>query len=230
MLNENPCAMRKYFDSTSSEWKSNDLTEKIKDLQFLVNQKKADTLKLSLEMMDYCNKESSKDIKPIDLVISMSKILDSLLKKGYVQEHIDIFRLTFLLRKDDKIFVPMHKGEIKTFIFHNGLVTTKGRDITSAEFKDDMFRTLIESIYLNEYVMELFPSEYEVFLASVSFDTGNETHSHSYVDEGYIEDYWMSEPKHFLDEEHGRIELDIYKFDDYRNTYRIEDSNFEFTI
>ncbi|MBT5935592.1 hypothetical protein [Sulfurimonas sp.] len=230
MLSDNPCSMRKYFDSASSEWNSSEIDQKLQELQVLVNEKNASILKLSVEMIDYCNKESSKNIKPMDLVLSMSKLLDAVLKKDYLQEHVSAFRLTFLLRKDNLIIAPTYEKEIKTFTFHNGVFPTKGRNITSMKFKSDMFIALIESIHLNEYVIELFPSKYEVFLSSISFDVGDETCTYSYIDEDYINDYWMSEPKHFLDEEHGRIELDNYKFDDYKQNYGFDNDNFKFSI
>jgi len=34
----------------------------------------------------------------------------------------------------------------------------------------------------------------------------------------------------FLDEEHGRIELDNYKFDDYIRGFGMDEENFEFSI
>ena len=40
----------------------------------------------------------------------------------------------------------------------------------------------------------------------------------------------MDDQKHFLDEEHGRIELDNYKFDDYIREFGMDEENFEFSI
>jgi len=75
------CKLRKCFDHASHEWTQSTLAEKIEELKKLVNEDGENTLKLSLEMMDYCNKEAGKDIKPIDLIISMSKLLDYMLKE-----------------------------------------------------------------------------------------------------------------------------------------------------
>jgi len=74
------CKIRSYFDYSSHEWKESTLNEKIEALKKLINEDDENTLKLSMGMMDYCNNEADKDIKYIDLVISMSKIIDYLLK------------------------------------------------------------------------------------------------------------------------------------------------------
>ena len=77
----NSCLLRGCFDSASSEWKESTLDDKIETLKKLINEDGDNTLALSMGMMDYCNSEEGKDIKPMDLVISMSKIIDYLLKK-----------------------------------------------------------------------------------------------------------------------------------------------------
>lgn len=73
------CALRSYFDYSSHEWKESTIDEKIKSLKKLLNEDSKNTLNLSLGMMDYCNTQANKDIKPMDLVIAMSKIIDHLL-------------------------------------------------------------------------------------------------------------------------------------------------------
>ena len=143
----------------------------------------------------------------------------------------DIFRLQFLLRNDEQIIVPMaQNGGVKSFIFHNSIVELSTENIAKSDFKEELFQELIYSIHLNEFLIQLFHNKFEVFLASISFDFDDETYTFGYMDEDYVNDYWMEEPKHFLDEEHGRIELDIYKFDDYIREFGMDEENFEFSI
>jgi len=148
-----------------------------------------------------------------------------------VNKHADIFRLQFLLRNDEQIIVPMNKNkEVKSFIFNNDIVASGAEDIAKVDFKEDLFHELINSIYLNEFTIQLFHNKFEVFLSSVSFDLNNKPYTYSYMNEDYIYDYWMYNPKLFLDEEYGRIELDIYKFDDYIREFGMDEENFEFSI
>ena len=81
MIESTPCALRGCFDRSSSEWQDTSIDEKVKILKKLINEDGEDILKLSIGMMDYCNKENGKDIKPVDLVRSMSEIMDYLLKE-----------------------------------------------------------------------------------------------------------------------------------------------------
>ena len=75
------CSLRTCFDHSSSEWNETSLDEKVSMLKKQINDNTNSTFKLSLGMLDYCNTEAGKDIKPLDLVISMSKIIDHLLKE-----------------------------------------------------------------------------------------------------------------------------------------------------
>jgi len=75
------CLFRGCFDSTSSEWNESTLEQKVEALTKLINDDEGNTLKISTAMMDYCNKENAKDIKPMDLVLAMSKIIDHLLRE-----------------------------------------------------------------------------------------------------------------------------------------------------
>ncbi len=148
-----------------------------------------------------------------------------------MSKQADIFKLRFLLRNDDQIIVPMAKnGEVKSFIFHNSIVDINTETIAKSDFKEDLFHELTQGIHLNEFVIQLFHEKFEVFLASVSFEFDNETYSFGYMDDEYIDDYWMDDQKHFLDEEHGRIELDNYKFDDYIRDFGMDEENFEFSV
>jgi hypothetical protein len=148
-----------------------------------------------------------------------------------MKKQADIFRLRFLLRNDEQIIVPMAQdGEVKSFIFHNSIVDINTETIAKSDFKEDLFHELTQGIHLNEFVIQLFHEKFEVFLASVSFDLNNETYSFGYMDDKYIDDYWMKDQKLFLDEEYGRIELDNYKFDDYIRDFGMDEANFEFSI
>ena len=75
------CNHRILFDFSSSEWKSTAIENKIEVLKQLLTEEDANTLKISLGMLDYCNTQAGKDIKLMDLVVSMSKIIDHLLKE-----------------------------------------------------------------------------------------------------------------------------------------------------
>ena len=148
-----------------------------------------------------------------------------------MNKQTDIFRLRFLLRNDEQIIVPMARnGEVKSFIFHNSIVDINTETIATSDFKEDLFHELTQSLYLNEFVIQLFHNKFDVFLASVSFELENESYSFSYMEDGYIDDYWMEDQKLFLDEEYGRIELDNYKFDDYIRKFGMDEENFEFSI
>jgi len=76
----NSCLLRDCFDPASSEWNHSTMDEKVEALSVLINRDDKNTLGLALGMLDYCNKEANKGINMIDLVISMSKIIDHLLK------------------------------------------------------------------------------------------------------------------------------------------------------
>lgn len=71
---------RGYFQTTCSEWNSTAIDEKIEALRELLNKKGFSTFALSLSMMDMGNTKFNKDIAPLDLVLSMSLIIDELLK------------------------------------------------------------------------------------------------------------------------------------------------------
>lgn len=68
------------FQTTCSEWHETTMDEKVDFLAELINKKGFNTLKLAISMMEGGNNELNKDIKEIDLVIGMSKLIDHLLK------------------------------------------------------------------------------------------------------------------------------------------------------
>ena len=69
------------FQTTCSEWNSTTMDEKVELLKVLLNKKGFSTFGLSLVMMDEGNTRFNKDIAPLDLVMSMSQIIDYLLKE-----------------------------------------------------------------------------------------------------------------------------------------------------
>lgn len=81
---------RTCFDSACSEWNATTIDEKIAILKELINNKGFDTLQLSISMMEVGNTRYGKDIKEIDLVSSMSTIIDHLLKtKDAVEKEVN---------------------------------------------------------------------------------------------------------------------------------------------
>jgi len=75
------CYLRSCFDSSSSEWHDSTMDEKIGVLKKLVKEDGDNTLRLAIGMKSYCNDEAGKDIKDMDLIVSMGKLLDHLLKE-----------------------------------------------------------------------------------------------------------------------------------------------------
>ena len=75
------CLLRECFDMASSEWDRSTIDEKVDALQQLVKNDGENTLKLAMGMLDYCNREAGKDIKLLELVISLSTMMDNLLKR-----------------------------------------------------------------------------------------------------------------------------------------------------
>ena len=143
----------------------------------------------------------------------------------------EILRLRFLLRDNEKIVVPMDKkGNVKSFTFHSEIVNITPENVSKNNLKQLLFIELVNSVYLNEFIIQVFEKQYEVFLASISFDIGEQTFSYSYVNDEYIDDYWITDPKLFLDEEYGRIEQDNYNYDDYIRRYGMEEDNFKFSV
>jgi len=76
----NKCRLRSIFDPASDQWTKTTMEEKIQELSLLLQKDQVVSLKLALGMLDEC-KSQNKDIELLDIVISMSKIIDFLLKK-----------------------------------------------------------------------------------------------------------------------------------------------------
>lgn len=67
------------FDLPSSEYNELDMPQKVALLKELINKKGYNTTQLSISMMNIYNTEYNKTIKPIELVMGLSKIVDYLL-------------------------------------------------------------------------------------------------------------------------------------------------------
>jgi len=67
------------FDIGSYEYTQMDMAKKVTLLKELINQKGIKTADLSINMMDIYNREFHKDIRPIDLVVGLSLLVDYLL-------------------------------------------------------------------------------------------------------------------------------------------------------
>ena len=148
-----------------------------------------------------------------------------------MSKHADIFKLKFLLRNEDQIIVPMDRDkEVKSFIFHNQMIDSSLEDIAKEDFKENLLLELTKGIHLNEFLIQIFHSKFEVFVSSISFELDGKDYSYSYMEDYYLERYWMYDCKLFLDEEYGRIELDIYFFDDYIKEFGMDEENFKFSI
>ena len=56
-------------------------------------------------------------------------------------------------------------------------------------------------------------------------------YSFNYLNQFYIDNYsWRDDPFIFLSEELGRIELDIYKFDDYVILFGMDEVNLDYSL
>jgi len=144
-------------------------------------------------------------------------------------EKYTLLKLRFLLRNDEQIVMPMDNDkEMKSFLFK---VDTKwlidNRDY-EGDFKEILFEELRGSLYFNEFLIQLFHDKFDVFIASIVFELEGNEYNFSDIGEEYY--YWMNDFKHFLDEEYGRIELDIYQFDDYIRDFGMDEENFEFSV
>ena len=142
---------------------------------------------------------------------------------------VTVLKMRFLLRNDEQIVVPMDNNkEMKSFLFKVETVWLKDIVDNRDDLRDVLFEELKYTVYFNEFLMQIFHEKFDVFIASIVFDLEGKEYSFSDMGEDYY--YWITEPKHFLDEEHGRIELDNYKFDDYIRDFGMDEENFEFSI
>ena len=74
------CVLREIFDYLSHKYQSLLMPKRIEKLKLLLKND-SNILKLALEMQQECNTTANKDIKDLDLLLSMSKIIEYLLNK-----------------------------------------------------------------------------------------------------------------------------------------------------
>lgn len=144
---------------------------------------------------------------------------------------ITILKLRFLLRNDEQVIVPMGTDkEIKTFLFKVDTKWLKENRDYEDDFRDVLFEALKASFYFNEFLIQIFHEKYDVFIASITFELDEKEYGFSDIGEDYY--YWIDkdEPRITIDEEYGRIPMDIYQFDDYIRDFGMNEENLEFSI
>lgn len=140
-------------------------------------------------------------------------------------------KIRFLLRTDGQIVVPTDdKNEIKTFLFKCNVDWLKEIDVDSKDFAEDLSEKLRKDLYFCEFLIQLFREKFDLFLASISFELENKEYIFGDVAEDYSYWIWNQEPRITIDEEYGRIEMDIYQFDEYENCIGIDKTNYEFNL
>lgn len=140
-------------------------------------------------------------------------------------------RMRFLLRKDNQIVVPTDDNdEIKTFLFKcpTGWLE-EIRDFRES-FAEDLFEELRQDLHFYEFLIQLFREKYDIFIASIDFEIGDLEYRFSDVSAEYT--YWIDkdEPRIIIDEDHGRIEMDIYQFDQYKHYFGMNEENYDFNL
>jgi hypothetical protein len=122
---------------------------------------------------------------------------------------------------------------IKTFLFKYETKLLKNildDQSESEKFGTYLFEALRGGLYFNEFLIQLFHEEYDVFIASISFEFNGQEYNFSDISESYY--YWIDkeEPRMTIDEEFARIEMDIYQFDEYIRYFGMDESNFVFNL
>ena len=69
-----------------------------------------------------------------------------------------------------------------------------------------------------------------MFIGSITFEIKGKEYHFSDISEDYY--YWIDkdEPRLIIDEEYGRIEMDIYQFDDYTRYFGMDEKNYNYTL
>ena len=140
-------------------------------------------------------------------------------------------RMKFLLRQDSQITVPTDdKNEIKTFLFKCSTGWLEEiRDFREG-FAEDLFEDLRNDLYFYEFLIQLFREQFDIFIASIDFEIGDIEYRFSDVSGEYTYWIWNQEPRIKIDEDHGRIEMDIYQFDQYEYHFGMDEENYEFNL
>ncbi len=140
-------------------------------------------------------------------------------------------RMKFLLRKDLQITVATDdENEIKTFLFKCSTGWLEEiRDFREG-FDEDLFEDLRKDLHFFEFLIQLFREQYDVFIASIDFEIGDIEYRFSDVSGKYTNWIDSQEPRTIIDEDHGRIEMDIYQFDQYEHYFGMDKENYEFNL
>ena len=139
--------------------------------------------------------------------------------------------IQILLRRNNQVIVPMDgDGDPKEFLFQ--IETERLSEFSvSQDFKMNLFEGLFNGLYLNEFFIQVFPKDYDFYLAAVNFEMAGIEYSFNYLNQFYFDNYsWRDDPFIFLSEELGRIELDIYKFDDYVSLFGMDEVNLDYSL
>jgi len=139
-------------------------------------------------------------------------------------------KLRFLLRKNNRIIMPINSdGEMKNFLFHHGINSLKEIQ-NKDEFKNYLFEELRNGLYFNEFLIQLFREQYDIFIASIEFTLENKEYHFSDIFEDYF--YWIEKeyPRITIAEKFSRIEMDIYQFDEYNRHIGIDKINYNYQI
>ena len=142
-----------------------------------------------------------------------------------------ILRMKFLLRQDGQIIVPTTDDtEIKTFLFECSTGWLEEiRDFREG-FAEDLFEDLRQDLYFYEFLIQIFREKFDVFIASIDFEIGDVEYRFSDVSGEYTYWIWNQEPRLIIDEDHGRIEMDIYQFDEYLRHVGMNEENYAFNL
>jgi len=73
----NSCLLRGCFDHLSNEWMETTIIEKKEALNHIVTIYNTDTMTLAMGMMKYCNETANKNVTTLDIMISLTKLIDN---------------------------------------------------------------------------------------------------------------------------------------------------------
>jgi len=71
------CLLRGCFDYLCQEWKETTITEKKTALSYITSTYDTDSMTLAMGMLKYCNETANKEIKTLDIIISLTKLIDN---------------------------------------------------------------------------------------------------------------------------------------------------------
>jgi hypothetical protein len=144
---------------------------------------------------------------------------------------ISVINVVLFIKNESQIIVPSDKnGFIKVFQYK--CLTEELNNCFSDNASNDKFNFLhflTDNIYFLNFLVQL-GFEQEVFIVKTQFNRGGITQEYSFLDEDYIDGYWIDHPKNILDEEFVRSSIYGYSFDEYEDMFGMNQSNYEFTL